>query len=60
MADNDVQFSTGNTNTLLAIALVAATISLALNFYNIWRTNDVATALAVQTIRSVVADRNAK
>ncbi len=50
---DDVQFSSGNTNNLVGIALVAATISLALNFYCIYRVNDVATALSVQTIRQL-------
>ncbi len=55
MADSEVQFSSGSSSTLIAIALVAAILSLALNFYNLTRTNQLAAIVAVERIKAAQA-----
>lgn len=52
MAENEVEFSSANNNTLVAIALVAAILSLALNFYTLTRTNELAAIVAVERIKA--------
>ncbi len=50
--EQDVQFSAGGNNTLVAIALVAGVLSLALNFYTIQRTNEISQLVSLQSIQA--------
>ncbi len=56
--ENDVEF-TGSSNTMTAIALVAALLSLALNFWNIQRTNGLQVAIEVDRINAAAAAKKA-
>lgn len=53
--DQDVQFSAGGSNTLVAIALVAGVLSLALNFYTIQRINETSQLVSLMTIQAAKA-----
>jgi hypothetical protein len=54
MQEHDVHFS-GNPTTLLAITMVAAFLSLALNIWSIARITDLQTLLAIQIIKPEAA-----
>ncbi|MBI5505578.1 MAG: hypothetical protein HY899_12320 [Deltaproteobacteria bacterium] len=58
MSENDVQL-TGSGNTMAVIALVAAILSLALNFWNIDRTNGLQASIAVDKINAAAAAKKA-
>jgi|GEM_PF-1909432 len=58
MSDNDVQLS-GSSNTMAVLAMVAAVLSLALNFWNINRTNGLQAAIAVDRINAAAAAKKA-
>jgi hypothetical protein len=51
MADNDVSIS-GSSNTMTALALVAAVLSLALNFWNIQRVNELSASISLDKIKA--------
>ncbi len=55
MSDQDVEFTGGVSSTLVAIALVAGVLSLALNFYNIQRTNELSATISVEKIKRAAA-----
>ncbi|MFT4572656.1 MAG: hypothetical protein ACI8TX_002859 [Hyphomicrobiaceae bacterium] len=55
MSEQDVEFSGGGTNTLVAIALVMGVLSLALNFYNIQLVNNVSATVSVDKITQAAA-----
>ena len=50
MSDQDVRF-TGNTNTMIALTLVASTLSLALSVWTIARIGEVEAYVAVLSVR---------
>ncbi len=58
MSENDVQL-TGSSNTMAVIAMVAAILSLALNFWNIDRTNSLQASIAVDKINAAAAAKKA-
>ena len=51
MADNDIELS-GSSNTMTMIAIVAALLSLALNFWNMQRINEVSATIALDKIKA--------
>lgn len=50
MAENEVAFS-GNSNTMIALALVASALSLALSVWSISRVGEIEAFVAVQAVR---------
>lgn len=50
MSDQDVRF-TGNTNTMIALTLVASTLSLALSVWTIARIGEVEAYVAVLSVQ---------
>jgi hypothetical protein len=51
MSEQDVSFS-GSSNTMIALALVAAALSLALSVWNISRIGELEAFVAVQAVRA--------
>ncbi|HYC00785.1 MAG TPA: hypothetical protein VEC57_16750 [Candidatus Limnocylindrales bacterium] len=58
MADNEVQLS-GSANTMAVIAMVAAVLSLALNFWNMQRINEVSASVSLDKIKAAHEAREA-
>ena len=52
---NEVSFS-GSTNTMIAIALVAAALSLALSVWNVSRIGELETFVKIQAVRAAKAN----
>lgn len=51
MSEEEVSFS-GNTNTMIALALVAAALSLALSVWSVRRVSELEAFVAVQAIQA--------
>lgn len=58
MSDNEVQL-TGSGNTMALIAMIAAMLSLALNFWNLDRTNGLQASIAIDKINAAQAAKKA-
>ena len=53
--EQDVRLTNSSSNTLVALALVASMLSLALNFFNMNRMNELSATVSLHKIQASVA-----